>query len=216
MKKSRKLIAFIGTLALALLVAVPALAYYNYGTVGISTGSSSLSVTAGQTVQTSVALNPASDSQTLGCGMSQCPQVCNSDSVVAQGFSCFDANGNCTCAGSSYSTYYTEVSASSSNSGVASAYVSGNTLVVMGKSAGTATITLTASLRQWSSNSCTVTVNVAAAPSASGGGSSSTGGESAAGGTGSGSTPNSGSGSPSSRARAFPRKPRRQSPSTIS
>lgn len=149
-------------------------AYYSFGTVGVYAGSSSLSVQAGSTTQTSITVNPSSDSQTLGCGMAKCPQVCTSDGASSAGYTCFDTNGQCTCAGTSYSTYYPEVSAQSSNSGVATAYVSGGTLVVTGHAAGSATITVNASLRQWESNSTTVQVNVTAPaqpsqPSASGG-----------------------------------------------
>lgn len=166
--------------ALALVAAlVPlskAAAYYSFGTVGVYTGSSNLSVQVGSTAQTSITVSPSSDSQTLGCGMAKCPQVCTSDGATSAGYTCFDTNGQCTCAGTSYSTYYPEVSAQSSNSGVATAYVSGNTLVVTGHSAGSATITVNASLRQWESNSTTVQVNVSApASSQPSGGSASAG-----------------------------------------
>lgn len=135
-------------------------AYYNFGQVGVYAGVSSLSVQAGSTAQTSISVDPSSDSQTLGCGMAKCPQVCTSEGATAAGYTCFDTNGQCTCAGRDYSTYYPEVSAQSSNSGVATAYVTGSTLVVTGHSAGSATITVNASLRQWQSSSTTVQVSV--------------------------------------------------------
>ena len=94
--------------------------------------------------------------------MAQCPQVCNGDGAIESGYSCFDANGQCTCAGTAYTTYTPNVSCVSSNAGVASAYMSGNTLVVTGRSAGTETISISASLRQWSTGSAYVTVNVSA------------------------------------------------------
>ena len=78
------------------------------------------------------------------------------------------------------------VSVSSSNSGVASAYVSGGTLVVTGNSAGTATIYVNASLRQWTSNSTSIQVQVTEPASSSGSGSGS-GGSSSGSGSGSGS-----------------------------
>ncbi len=153
-------------LALALVVALfpitKAAAYYSFGTVDVSVGSSYLSLAAGSSTSTSVSVDPSSDSQTLGCGMAKCPQVCEDEGAVAAGYHCFDTNGQCTCAGSSYSTYYPEVSAQSSNSGVATATVSGGTLVVTGHAAGTATITVNASLRQWESNSTSVVVEVSA------------------------------------------------------
>ena len=157
--------AFIAAaLAVALVVAflplAKAAAYYSFGTVSVTTGNSSLSVTTGSSAQTSLTVTPASDDQTLGCGMAKCPQVCTSDGALDAGYTCFDSNGQCTCAGRTYSTYYPEVSVQSSNSGVASAYVSGGTLVVTGHSAGSATITVNASLRQWESNSTSVQVTV--------------------------------------------------------
>ncbi len=157
--------AFIAAaLAVALVVAFlplsKAAAYYSFGTVSVTTGNSSLSVTTGSSAQTSLTVTPASDDQTLGCGMAKCPQVCTSDGALEAGYTCFDSNGQCTCAGRTYSTYYPEVSVQSSNSGVASAYVSGNTLVVTGHAAGSATITVNASLRQWESNSTSVQVTV--------------------------------------------------------
>ncbi len=170
---------FAAALALALVVALlpfaKAAAYYSFGTVSVETGNASLSVTEGSSAQTSLTVTPASDDQTLGCGMAKCPQVCTSDGALDAGYTCFDSNGQCTCAGRTYSTYYPEVSVQSSNSGVASAYVSGNTLVVSGHSAGSATITVNASLRQWESNSTTVQVTVTE-PAAidNGGGSSDT------------------------------------------
>lgn len=164
-------------LILALVAAylpVTAQAYYTFGTVKVSAGSSSLSVKAGSSTSTSIHVSPSSDRQTLGCGMAQCPQVCGGDGAIEAGYSCFDENGQCTCAGTAYSTYYPEVSASSSNSSVATASVSAGTLVVKGKKAGTATITVNASLRQWNSNSTKVKVTVAAASSGSSSGGSST------------------------------------------
>lgn len=175
--------------ALAAFPATPAQAYYNFGTVGVSSGASYLSVQAGQSTSTSIAVSPASDSQTLGCGMAKCPQVCTSDGAAEAGYTCFDVNGQCTCSGTGYSTYYPEVYASSSNAGVATAYVSGGTLVVTGNSAGSATITVSASLRQWTNNSTTIQVAVSAVPSSGG----ADGGTASGGGTG-----GSSSGSPSS------------------
>lgn len=163
----------------ACLTPAPAFAYYNFGTVQVSPGASYVTVQAGQSTSTSITVNPASDSQTLGCGMAKCPQVCTSEGAIEAGYNCFDVNGQCTCAGSAYSTYYPEVSAASSNSGVATAYVSGNTLVVTGNAAGSATITVTASLRQWTTNTTSIQVEVtqpASGGTGSSGGSGGTGG----------------------------------------
>ena len=181
-------------LVAALLPAGSAQAYFNFGTVSVSTGSSSLSVAAGSSVSTSVTVSPTSDEQTEGCGMAKCPQVCSDDDVAEAGYTCFDANGQCTCAGKSYSTYYTEISASSSNSSVATATVSGGTLTVKGVSAGTATITVTGSLRQWTDGASTVSVTVTQASSSSSGSSGSGSSSASSGSSGSsGSSSSSGS-----------------------
>ncbi len=157
-----------GALVATTVPSVPAFAYFNFGTVSVAPGASSLSVVAGGTASTNVSVSPSSHAQTQGCGMAQCPQVCNGDGAIEAGYSCFDANGQCTCAGTAYTTYTPNVSCVSSNAGVASAYMSGNTLVVTGRSAGTATISISASLRQWSTGSAYVTVNVSAPQQSSG------------------------------------------------
>ena len=160
-------VALVIALVAALVPVTQAQAYYNFGTVKVSTGSSSVSVSVGSTVSTSVSTSPSSDDQTVGCGMAKCPQVCTDDDVIEAGYTCFDSNGQCTCAGRSYSTYYTETTASSSDSSVATASISGGTLTIKGVSAGTATITVDASLRQWTSGSTTVTVTVKESSSSS-------------------------------------------------
>ncbi|WP_147272962.1 hypothetical protein [Gordonibacter sp. 28C] len=167
-------VALAFALAACLVPTTKAAAYYNFGTVGVYPGGSYLSVQAGQSTSTSISVDPSSSDQTLGCGMAKCPQVCTSEEVIEANYTCFDVNGQCTCAGTSYSTYYPEVYASSSNGGVATAYVSGGTLVVTGNSAGSATITVTASLRQWTTNSASIQVDVTEPPTS--GGSTSGGG----------------------------------------
>jgi hypothetical protein len=134
-----------------------AYAYYDRGPVGMAVGSSSISVQTGSSVSVSVTLSPASDGQTQGCGMAECPQTCPPE--------CTDANGQCVCAGSAYSTYYPSVAATSSNGGVATAGYSGGAVQIYGVGAGSATITLTASLRQFSSTSVTISVAVSDPPS---------------------------------------------------
>ena len=176
-----------GALVATTVPSVPAFAYFNFGTVSVAPGASSLSVVAGGTASTNVSVSPSSHAQTQGCGMAQCPQVCNGDGAIESGYSCFDANGQCTCAGTAYTTYTPNVSCVSSNAGVASAYMSGNTLVVTGRSAGTATISISASLRQWSTGSAYVTVNVSA-PQQSNDGQQSSGNQQSGGGQQSGGT----------------------------
>ena len=164
--------------ALLVLASVPlasgqAFAYFNFGTVQVSLGSSSVNVQTGATTRVSMTVTPASSDQTLGCGMAKCPQVCSGEGAIAAGYTCFDTNGQCTCAGRDYKTYYPQVSASSSNSAIATASISGSSIVIEGRQPGTATININASLRQYTSSSTSLQVTVVSAGSggASSGGS---------------------------------------------
>lgn len=159
-KVAMGLLAIVMAVGLLPATAQTAHAYFNFGTVGVSLGSSSVSVLKGASAEVSVSVTPSSDDQTRGCGMAKCPQVCSSEGAIEAGYNCFDTNGQCTCAGAEYSTYYPSLSASSSNSGIATASISGSTLVITGKSEGVATITVNASLRQWTSASATIQVTV--------------------------------------------------------
>ncbi len=147
-------VAAIGAIMAVLLLAcpAPAFAYYDRGAVGVETGVAQVSVQAGDTASVSVTVTPSSDDQTVGCGMPKCPQGCSS--------SCADENGQCTCAGTEYTTYYPTLSAVSSNAGVATAVVDGGKLTIYGRSAGTATITVNASLRQFTDGQATIEVAV--------------------------------------------------------
>jgi hypothetical protein len=165
-------------LALAIAVAlccgmlpVPAWAYYSLAPVQVYLGSSSLSLTSGDSASIGCGLSIASEGQTIGCGMAECPQGCG-DLTTPSGVKggCADANGWCTCMGTAYSTYYTNVAVYSDNPGVARASYSGGVLNVVGYGAGSATLTVTASLRQHNDATAYVTVHVSdPAPSSSGG-----------------------------------------------
>ena len=174
---------FACALALALVAclipATKAAAYFSFGTVDVSLGSSYASLQLGASTSVSVSISPASSDQTLGCGMAKCPQVCDTDESVAAGYSCFDANGQCTCMGRQYSTYYPSAYASSSNSGVASAYLNGSTLVITANGVGSATITVGASLRQYTDGAASIQVDVSAPPASDAGSDGSTGGSGA-------------------------------------
>lgn len=166
--KRRPCAAFIAcavtlTLVAALVPLSKASAYCGSGTAGVCVGSSSLSVEAGSSSQTSIAVNPWSDSKTLGRGMVKCSQARTSDGVTTAGYARFDASGRRAGVVTSHAAYGSEdpeVSVQSSNSDVATAYVSGDTLVVAGHSAGSATITVTSPSSQWQSDFATVQVNV--------------------------------------------------------
>ena len=151
------------TLVVALVPLSKASAYCGSGTAGVCVGSSSLSVQAGSSAQTNITVNHSSDSKTLGFGMARGSQARTPDGIIAAGYARVDANGQRASAGTSYAAYGSEdpkVSVQSSNSDVATAYVSGDTLVVTGHSAGSATITVSAPSGQWQSDAATVQVNV--------------------------------------------------------
>lgn len=156
--------ALVLALVACLVPTMKAAAYFSFGTVSVSLGSTYASLQTGSSTSVSVSVSPASSDQTLGCGMAKCPQSCDTEESVAAGYSCFDANGQCTCMGRSYSTYYPSTYASSSNSGVASAYLSGSTLVITANGAGSATITVGASLRQYTDGAASIQVDVSAPP----------------------------------------------------
>lgn len=136
----------------ATLVSQQAFAYFNRGSVSVALGTTDLELQAGSTSNVTVALSPSSDEQTEGCGMPKCPQGCSE--------SCTDENGQCGCAGSEYSTYYPTAVASSSNASVAEARYSAGVLTVYAKSEGEATVTVRASLRQFTDAEATLTVRV--------------------------------------------------------
>ena len=166
--KRRPCAAFIAcavtlTLVAALVPLSKASAYCDSDAAGACVDSSSLSVEAGSSAQTSIAVNPWSDSKTLGRGMAKCSQARTSDGVTTAGYARFDASGQRAGAVTSHAAYGSEdpeVSVQSSNSDVATAYISGDTLVVTGHSAGSATITVSAPSSQWQSDFATVQVNV--------------------------------------------------------
>lgn len=135
-----------------LAAATPAFAYFNRGALKVEAAASSLEVQAGKKESLTLKVTPSSDKQTEGCGMPKCPQGCSD--------SCFDKNGQCTCAGKKYKTYHAQVVATSSNPGVAVATATSKGLTVYAKSAGETTITLHASLRQYSDATCEVKVHV--------------------------------------------------------
>ena len=145
---------------------VPGDAYFDRGTVSVSLGQSSVSMTAGSTAAVSVSIDPLKQDQLPGCGMAECPQTC--------GDGCLNESGECTCAGTEYKTYYAEVSVSSSDSQTATASYSNGTLTVNGHSPGSAQITVTGKLRQYTDSS--VVLNVTVTENSSGSSSSGSGG----------------------------------------
>ena len=148
-----QVLAFIFVCSLALsLFPASAFAYFNRGSVSISLGTSALEMQAGSLTNVSVTITPASDQQTEGCGMPKCPQGCAA--------SCVDENGQCLCAGSEYKTYYSSVVVLSSDSSIVQAKYNEGTLSIYARSAGEATLTITASLRQHTDSQATIQVKV--------------------------------------------------------
>ena len=152
--------------------AVPSLAYFNRGAVQISLSQTSISIDQGASASVSVTIDPIKEDQLPGCGMAECPQTCGSSG-------CLNENGECTCAGTNYKTYYSSVAVSSSNASVAAASYSNGTLTVKGVGAGTAVITATGSMRQYTDASVTMNVTVKGSGNASGASSKPSAGKSA-------------------------------------
>lgn len=156
-RKDRKkyLVVILGTVVCMNMVfaGTTAKAFFNRGQVTVHCSRQSVALEAGQSPMTiGLAVSPESDSQTAGCGMADCPDSCHGG--------CLDSKGNCTCAGTEYKTYTTDISVSSSNPSVALGSYSGGTLIIEPLGPGTATITVTGTLREWSSGSSSVQVTV--------------------------------------------------------
>ena len=155
MKKTakRSLIFVLALLITGVMTCSDSFAYFQRGSVGVYAGQSSVSVSQGGSAAVSLSFSPASSSQLPGCGMAECPQICGEKD-------CLDANGECQCGGGGYTTYYASAVAYSSNTSVATASCSGSTVYISGISPGSATITVTASLRQFTSTSTSIYVTV--------------------------------------------------------
>ena len=163
-RRSRRvaMAAFAAVVAVSLCLPAQALAYFSKPAVGIYFGTTYLSMTAGSSNSVGLTIDPASEQQLPGCGMSICPQACNGletpEGVMG---GCLNELGWCTCAGTTYYTAYTQVSVSSSNPYVARASANGGSLSITAVSPGTATITVYASLSKHVDSSASITVEVA-------------------------------------------------------
>ncbi len=135
------------------LLTVSSFAYFNRGTVSMQLGQSSVSLQAGKSVSVSVSVDPIREQQLPGCGMAECPQSCGNTG-------CLNEYGECTCAGTTYQTYYSSVKAVSGNSSVATASYANGTLTIQGVSTGKTTVTVTGSMRQYTDNTKTIAVTV--------------------------------------------------------
>lgn len=156
MKKKKRILAYLLIGVMIVMNHSVSLAYFERGNVGGSVGKQSVVLEQGKSEAVSVSFSPAQSSQLPGCGMAECPQICGEKD-------CLDENGECKCAGTTYQTYYAFASVSSSNTSVATAsYNSGRVVTINAISPGTATITVTASLRQFTSTSTTIQVTVKA------------------------------------------------------
>ena len=155
MKKTakRSLIFVLALLITGVMTCSDSFAYFQRGSVGVYAGQSSVSVSQGGSAAVSLSFSPASSSQLPGCGMAECPQICGEKD-------CLDANGECKCNGTTYTTYPAYAEAYSSNTSVATASCSGSTVYISGISPGSATITVTAYLRQFTSTSTSIYVTV--------------------------------------------------------
>jgi hypothetical protein len=112
-----------------------ATAYYNRGTVQMTVGASTISISVGQSATVSVILSPASFEGTIGCGLPGCPQTCEAK--------CGDEiTGQCTCAGSIKRMNYASVVLGVAQPYIASAAYSSGVVTIQGLAAGTTSISL--------------------------------------------------------------------------
>ncbi len=162
--------------------AMPALGAYDWGVgsnihrgnLNVTVGKSKVTVEVDKTVSVTAAVYPWSDRQLPGCEMTECPQTCGEKS-------CLTADGlNCTCAGMNWNTYETQITVASSDPAIATASYSNKKVTIKGVSEGTATITVTGDLREWTEDKAEVSVTVSGGAENSGSSSSGGGGGSTA------------------------------------
>lgn len=168
-------VAMAAALAVVTCLPTPAMAYFSKSPVGIYFGSTYVSLTTGSSSSVGLTIDPMQEQQLPGCGMAICPEACGGleNPVTGVVGGCLNDAGWCTCAGTTYYTAYTNVSVSSSNPYVARASYSGGALSIQAVSAGTATITVYASLSKHQDASASMTVQVSdPAPSTPSGGGS--------------------------------------------
>ena len=125
----RNFLIFVALVLMFTMTATNAWAYFDRGPVKVNAAQSNVSVAVGKSITVSVSTSPSSDKQLPGCGMAECPQSCGEKN-------CLNADGECTCAGTTYKTYYTDVNVSLGNSSVAKASYSNGVLTIKGVSAG--------------------------------------------------------------------------------
>lgn len=140
-------LALLWALAASLALAPQAHAYYSLDQVNIDLSSTELALEKGSVATVGCGIDPASEQQLPGCGMAECPQGCGDlttpDGVVG---GCQNDEGWCTCAGLNYVTYNTKVTITSSAPNVARASYTSGAITVKAYGAGTATITVKATL----------------------------------------------------------------------
>ena len=133
-----------------------AFAYFSLPGVSITPSQNAVSLQSGQSQTIGVSISPMQESQLPGCGMAECPQICGPE--------CLNSSGWCVCAGTTYETYYTQVSVVSSDNSVVQAYFGSGALSITGVSAGSATITIYASLAKHVDSVAYVSVTVTEPP----------------------------------------------------
>ena len=127
------------------------------GSVTVTPANSSVTVLAGGSSTETVIVSPASKQLLPTCGMSTCPALCGEDG-------CLNANGECTCGGTTPQEYDTSISVATSNPAVATATYANGVLSITGVFAGAAKITLTGTLHEYSNGYASVDVTVNSAP----------------------------------------------------
>ena len=141
----------------------------NRGQLQLSVAQESVVLEQGGNVSVNLTADPWQDMQTKGCQMAECPDSC--------GEGCFAEDGiNCTCAGTEMFPYDAGIYVESSDSSVVTANYENHTVVLRGVGSGTATVTVTGVLREWTPAETQIAVVVNAG---SGGGQGGSGGSGA-------------------------------------
>lgn len=145
-RKRCALLMLAGLLWCLAIMPVPAYAFYNRGELRLTLGAASVTLPVNATATVSAVITPSSFTGTVGCGRNTCPQItCRDDAGNAM--NCGDeVTGQCPCAGSAMTTTEARVTVKIDKTLVVSAYYSMGNVHIKGLSAGTAAITLDATL----------------------------------------------------------------------
>lgn len=155
----KKIASFLLVCVLAIACMSPAFAYVRRGTVNIDVAHHEIAVRKDCVVKVDYVIDPMSDEQLDGCGMSDCPECC--------GENCLSKKGDCTCSSTTYESYDASVEVSSEDESIATVIDSSETCCsdkqqvwITGVEVGETTVNVAARLREYIGSSEDIVVKV--------------------------------------------------------